>query len=364
MNSKTEDKFFLDHISVLVNRFQWVDDVFFSEVVREISSDPTFKDHSFEDFKEKSEVFITSLLQTHGNSDEIITVCMNYGVQFDKEDENSQIVANDMRKAIFDLIKCIKAVLHKIQNACRGTVWKNTFTNYFPINSETKAKEVKISETLQIKSENTRFLHVTSDRIITPLKNYQTKINTSVMLGFKNLSSDSRDALTMSLHTIFPKPSDIQPDLSNLNDNELKRYHICLAYVLVKILSKIEDLPISSEGFRKSVFSLCINFIRDLDEIQRVSDSAMTKAQMYIDQKNNMSRVRFMERLKAQDPFLENSHHIFRDFNLGGIDHGHDFDLIQEDGQGEDENKENNEDNEEEGYSTMITNNDNENGDE
>lgn len=366
LDPKTEDNFFLDQISVLVNRFQWVDDVFFSEVIREISSDPKFLNHSFEDFKAKSEVFIKSLLQTHGYYEEIITVCMNYGMQVDKEDEKSQIDANDMRKAIFDLIKCIKAVLHKIQNACRGTVWKDSFTNYFPINSDTRAKEVKISETLQIYGESTRFLHVTSDRIITPLKNYHAKINSSVMFGFENLSSDSRDALTTSLHTIFPKPSDIQPDLSNLNDNEMKRYHVCIAYVLVKILSKIHDLPIS-EGFRKNVFSLCINFIRDLDEIQRVSESAMTKAQMYIDQKNNLSRVRFMERLKAQDPFLENSHHIFRDFNLGGIDHGHDFDLIQEENQGEEENKENNEDNEdneEEGYSTMETNNDNENGDE
>ena len=66
---------------------------------------------------------------------------------------------------------------------------------------------------------------------------------------------------------------------------------------------------------------LCRQIVEDVIDIHVISDNDINVAQSYIEQKNNSSRMRFLERLKAEDPFLENSHHMFRRFNLGGLDH-------------------------------------------
>jgi hypothetical protein len=97
---------------------------------------------------------------------------------------------------------------------------------------------------------------------------------------------------------------------------------------------------------------VCLQQIEERSLIRNLDKSNIMAMQQYIDQKNNSSRVRFIERLKVIDPALENSHYMFRRNNLGNIAHV-DFEEQNELTTDNDDNWMEI-DREEEGYTTLL----------
>ena len=121
-------------------------------------------------------------------------------------------------------------------------------------------------------------------------------------------------------------------------------------YIVVKQITLVDSLPITREQ-KRTTKQACLQIIRDITSIRQVSAADMDLMQQYIDQKNNSSRVRSIEKLKRIDPDLENSHHMFRRNNLGNLSS---VGTHTEFNENENEDLEEIINVEEEGYSTLL----------
>lgn len=103
-------------------------------------------------------------------------------------------------------------------------------------------------------------------------------------------------------------------------DEEERRYmYLLCLYIIVNQITTVRT-SVSSPTAHALVQTI-LQFIRESDMIESLGTSDVQEMQQYIDQKNNASRVRFIERLKVIDPALENSHYMFRRNNLGKVAH-------------------------------------------
>ena len=147
--------------------------------------------------------------------------------------------------------------------------------------------------------------------------------------------------------------------MANYDDEQMRYLYLLCLYVVVNHITVV-NASLSSLTSRTLIQTI-LQFIRESDMIHGLDSSDVQDMQQYIDQKNNASRVRFIERLKVIDPALENSHYMFRRNNLGKVAHV-DFTDIDEN---ENNTNENNTvalddtswmeiNNEEEGYTTLL----------
>ena len=232
------------------------------------------------------------------------------------------------------LLACIAAYL---SSTIHGS-WTSLLHNYVPAS---KKYVDDVDSFLQSETLEMRTLHTTT-----------FEINRHIVKRFEKMHIHIDD--TKKAEIILPISGAVRAiqstHLTNYDDEQMRYLYLLCLYVVVNHITVVHT-SLSSLTSRTLIQTI-LQFIRESDMIHGLGSSDVQEMQQYIDQKNNASRVRFIERLKVIDPALENSHYMFRRNNLGKVAHV-DFTDI-------DENENNNDtswmeiNNEEEGYTTLL----------
>ena len=230
---------------------------------------------------------------------------------------NEDMKNKQYKKAIMLVIKCIKGIQQLIETCIRGDVWDSVYHSYYPVNPKNIPNGEKVDIVLNSLSMKIRCLNYITDDILKHVKVFH---NEKFMKSPKGVSIQEAINITDSQ---MPSPSVFNTiDVSNFTLNESKYMYLLLMYILVNHIKRINlNTSVIDQNNLLNIQNICVNYIRDMVKVQNISSDDITNAKIYIDDKNNKSRVRSMETLKAKDPFLENSHHMFRAFNLGSLDH-------------------------------------------
>lgn len=231
---------------------------------------------------------------------------------------------------IYQIMTCIQCFLSsRFQN-----VWFPIMKKYTPATGKDALKHLK-NEILQI-----RTVHTMSKQVMIPLTQHYQNVYSEFP---KNISTDVLSI--RSVRTILNSMNMTQFDVE-----EKKYIHLLFVYIVVKQITLVDSLSITREQ-KRTTKQACLQIIRDITSIRQVSAADMDLMQQYIDQKNNSSRVRSIEKLKRIDPDLENSHHMFRRNNLGNLSS---VGTHTEFNENENEDLEEIINVEEEGYSTLL----------
>lgn len=234
------------------------------------------------------------------------------------------------------LLACISAYLSSTIHAS----WTPLIHHYEPVSGK-DAESFLQQETLAM-----RTLHTTSfDIHRNIIKRFEDRYididNTKKAIMIQPISGAVR--AIQSMH------------LSEYDKEQIRYLYLLCLYMVVNLITVVRSSLSSLTAH--ALIQTILQLVRESDMIQNLGTSDVQEMQQYIDQKNNASRVRFIERLKVIDPALENSHYMFRRNNLGKVAHV-DFSNI-------DENEKTNTavlddttwmeiSNEEEGYTTLL----------
>jgi len=205
-----------------------------------------------------------------------------------------------------------------ISSSLHGGTWTQSFKDYEPVRKGF-GKEGKVKETLETYKTNSHNLHSAESSIINTIKKGYLQRFVSIQREVRKKEpslSDIENVLVSVSHIYSGKQFH-----KEYSKREMECIRLLCVYTLIKQIAKVHDLTKVSSVFKTELVELCRQIVEDVIDIHVISDNDINVAQSYIEHKNNSSRMRFLERLKAEDPFLENSHHMFRRFNLGGLDH-------------------------------------------
>lgn len=235
--------------------------------------------------------------------------------------------------SMHQIIACIQCFLSSRIN----NVWSPIMKKYSPVSGK-EATEILENALLQLRN-----VHTMPKQVMLPLtQHYQNRVQAFP----KTLAADR-----LSIKSVRYAINSM--NMTQFDEEEMKYTHLLFVYIVVKQIALLDSLSVSTIQ-KEALKQACLQIVRDIISIRKVSEEDMDEMQQYIDQKNNASRVRSIEKLKRIDPALENSHHMFRRNNLGNLSEvGSHFDFnddeINEEIQDEDSVLIT-----EEGYSTLL----------
>ena len=258
------------------------------------------------------------------NSDESVTEKINQHISTIEYYINEECNETGFSPSLFSELTTdqLEYLLQEVQiiisSSLHGGTWTQSFKDYEPVRKGF-GKEGKVKETLETYKTNSHNLHSTESSIINTIKKgyLQRFVSIQREVRKKEPSLSDIEHVLVSASNIY-SGKQFHKEYST---REMECIRLLCAYALVKQIAKIHELTKVSSVFKTELVELCRQIVEDVIDISVISDNDVNVAQSYIEQKNNSSRMRFLERLKAEDPFLENSHHMFRRFNLGGLDH-------------------------------------------
>ena len=250
---------------------------------------------------------------------------------------------------ILKLGQMLACIITYLSSTVHGS-WTSLLHNYVPASKTNKGTKKTVDSFLRGEIHEMRTLHTTT-----------FEINRHIVKRFEKMHIHIDD--TKKAEIILPISGAVRAiqstHLTNYDDEQMRYLYLLCLYVVVNHITVV-NASLSSLTSRTLIQTI-LQFIRESDMIHGLDSSDVQEMQQYIDQKNNASRVRFIERLKVIDPALENSHYMFRRNNLGKVAHV-DFTDIDEN---EINTNENNTvalddtswmeiNNEEEGYTTLL----------
>lgn len=205
----------------------------------------------------------------------------------------------------------LSSIITYLSSLTHGS-WDSLVNDYFPAtkkNMQDQELSVGVDEFLQNQLLMMRTMHTTSFDIQRHLvKRFK---DTHIQMDSVRKELQPLSHLVHMLQTM---------NMSSYDKDELRCLYLICVYILVNQINEISRTNLSTYTARK-LMKVCLQQIEERSLIRNLDKSNIMAMQQYIDQKNNSSRVRFIERLKVIDPALENSHYMFRRNNLGNIAH-------------------------------------------